>query len=177
MEGRLSRDLFARHLLALQGVYEALEAALERLGHDPRIGAFCLPALWRRASIEADLDFLRGSTWRREAPVEGGVAYADHIRRIAATEPIRLVSHAYVRYLGDLSGGQMLKKMAARQLGLDGHGLSFYEFPAIGDPATFKADFRRRLDDLRLEDGEREGLLDEARTAFHLNAAIFNQLV
>lgn len=40
-----------------------------------------------------------------------------------------------------------------------------------------KSDLRRRLDGMALAEGEQEGLLDEARTAFRLNAAIFSDLV
>ena len=175
--GTLDRDTYSRHLLALHGVYAALEAALDRRLTDGRLDAFHLPALWRRAAIEDDLEFLRGEGWRREQPVSASKVYAAHIGAIDDTQPIRLVSHAYVRYLGDLSGGQMLKRMAAKVLQLNGNGLRFYEFPAIGDAAAFKADFRRRLDDLVLAEGEPEALLDEARTAFRLNAMIFEQLV
>jgi heme oxygenase (biliverdin-producing, ferredoxin) len=176
VEGRLDRLVFSRHLRALHDVYEALEGALDRTWDDPRIASFHLPALWRRAAIATDLAFFRGPGWRSEQPVPAAAEYAAHLRAVEASQPIRLISHAYVRYLGDLSGGQMLKKLAARQLGLDGHGLAFYEFPEIADAAAFKADFRRRLDALALAAGESDALLAEARAAFALNAAIFEQL-
>ena len=131
VRGGLDRDMFSRHMLALHGVYAALEDAFERLKDEPRLGAFVLPQLWRRLALERDLDFLRGPHWRSEEPVAAARAYADRLRWIEENQPIRLVSHSYVRYLGDLSGGQMLKGLAARQLELDGDGLRFYEFPAI----------------------------------------------
>jgi len=177
VDGTLDRDTYSKHLLALHGVYDTLEAAIERGRGDPRIGRFVLPELWRTAALEADLAFLRGPAWRGEAPVAAAHAYVERLRSIEEEQPIRLVSHSYVRYLGDLSGGQMLKKMAKRILALDGDGLRFYEFPAIADPGAFKADYRRRLDEIALVDGEREALLDEARTAFRLNAAIFAELL
>lgn len=177
VRGGLNRETFSRHLLALHGVYAALEDAFDRLKDDPRLGAFSLPQLWRRVALERDLDFLRGPRWPSEEPVPASKAYATRLREIESAQPIRLVSHSYVRYLGDLSGGQMLKGLAARQLDLDGDGLRFYEFPAIPEPGAFKAEYRRRLDELVLADGEREAVVDEARTAFQLNAIIFDQLV
>jgi heme oxygenase len=176
VNGRLDRDTYSRHLLALHSVYTALEDGLERRREDRRVGAFFLPELWRRSALTTDLTFLRGPEWVNETPISSARLYAGHLAEIEETIPIRLVAHAYVRYLGDLSGGQMLKRMAARCLGLNGAGLSFYEFPEISDPPAFKADFRRRLDELSLDDGEREGLLDEATTAFKLNGAIFDEL-
>jgi len=177
VDGTLDRDAYSRHLLALHGVYATLEDALERRRGDPRLGEFVLPELWRAAAIASDLAFLRGPDWAGEEPVPAARDYALRLDALDRGEPIRLVSHAYVRYLGDLSGGQVLKKMAARILALDGDGLRFYEFPAIADANAFKAEYRRRLDALALADGEREALLDEAREAFRLNAAIFAQLV
>jgi len=177
MNGTLDRDTYSRHLLALHGVYQALEGAIERHRDDPRLGHFFLPELWRTRALEEDLGFLRGAGWQTEEPVPAARAYAQHLAAIERKAPIRLVSHSYVRYLGDLSGGQMLKKMAARVLSLDGEGLHFYEFPAIADPTAFKTDYRRRLDELPLADREREALLDEARAAFRMNAEIFAQLI
>ena len=177
VRGRLDLPLHVRHMVALHAVYAALEDALERRRDDPRLGAFALPQLWRRLAIERDLDFLRGPAWQGERPVPAAEAYAARLREIEATEPILLVSHSYVRYLGDLSGGQVLRKLASEQLDLIGDGLRFYEFPAIPDPPAFKAEYRRRLDALELTDGERETVVAEARTAFRLNAANFDDLV
>jgi len=177
MQGRLDRDTYARHLLALHPVYTALEAAMEGLRDAPRLAGFYFPALWRSASLAADLRHLRGPDWNREEPVPSASRYAEHLREIAERAPISLVAHCYVRYLGDLSGGQVLRKMAKLHFGLDGEGSSFYEFPEIGDVSAFKDEFRRRLDELPLRDGEREALLEEARTAFSLNASIFDELV
>jgi len=177
VQGRLDRPLHARHLRALHGVYARLEEELERRKEDPRLGAFAMPQLWRRVALERDLDFLRGPAWRTEPPVPAATAYAERLQEIAAAQPVRLVSHSYVRYLGDLSGGQVLRRLAAQHLDLDGDGLRFYEFPAIPDPPAFKAEYRRRLDELALVDGEREAVVEEARTAFALNAEIFRQLV
>jgi len=176
MNGGLDRDTHSRHLLALQTIYTALEDGLESLKDDPRLAAFHLPALWRRAALQADLEYLRGPRWHDEAPVPAARTYAEHLRALTTDRPLRLVSHAYVRYMGDLSGGQVLRRMAARQLGLSGDGVRFYEFPEISDVGAFKSDFRRRLDELPLVDGEREALLNEARSAFHLNAVMFAEL-
>ena len=176
MNGGLDRDTYSRHLLALHGIYGTLEAALESFKDDARLAAFHLPAVWRRAALEADLEYLRGPRWHDEAPVPSARTYAEHLRALTTDRPLRLVSHAYVRYMGDLSGGQVLKRLAERKLGLSGDGVRFYEFPQIGNVPAFKADFRRRLDELPLVDGERKALLNEARNAFHLNAVMFAEL-
>src|SRR5207237_3072297 len=56
------------------------------------------------------------------------------------------ISHAYTRYLGDLSGGQIIKKILARSLALPPEALSFYEFPEIADIRRFKDAYRDVLE-------------------------------
>jgi heme oxygenase len=85
-----------------------------------------------------------------------------------------LVAHAYVRYLGDLSGGQALRKVVGRGLGLSGsEGLSFYDFPGIADPDGFKSRFRESLDGMALAPELENRVVTEARDAFGLNVTLF----
>ena len=51
-----------------------------------------------------------------------------------AADAPRLIAHAYVRYLGDLSGGRIVGRILARSPGLGPEALSFYDFPGIADP-------------------------------------------
>ena len=66
--------------------------------------------------------------------IAGGERYADRLAAAAEGDGGRLVAHAYVRYFGDLSGGQILKKLLGTALNLPPEALSFYEFPGIADP-------------------------------------------
>jgi len=45
---------------------------------------------------------------------------------------------SYTRYIGDLSGGQILKGIAQRSIS-DGQGTAFYEFKDIPNEKQFKA--------------------------------------
>jgi heme oxygenase len=70
-------------------------------------------------------------------------ATSDYIQRlefIAQKEPLLLLSHAYTRYLGDLSGGKILARVAKRALNLqkDDSGLRFYQFDEIPSAKLFK---------------------------------------
>ena len=47
------------------------------------------------------------------------------VLEIAKEEPYLLIAHHYTRYLGDLSGGQILKNIAQKALNLDQQGLAF----------------------------------------------------
>ena len=68
-------------------------------------------------SLERDLDFLHGPAWRSQLGITAACQdYLYHLQHLSVADPERLVAHAYVRYLGDLSGGQQLKGIVARSL-------------------------------------------------------------
>jgi len=80
------------------------------------------------------------------------------------------VAHAYTRYLGDLSGGQVLGKITQKSLGLSGpEGLSFFSFPGVTSPNRFKQLYRGRMNAIELTAAERAAVLQEAVAAFELN--------
>lgn len=62
--------------------------------------------------------------------------YIVRINTIAnSADPSALLAHSYVRYLGDLSGGQFIRRVVAKAYGLDeasGLGVEFYEFKELG---------------------------------------------
>ena len=67
------------------------------------------------------------------APVHAYVSHLRYLASSAATAP-SLLAHAYVRYLGDLSGGQVIRGRIKRAYGLKGDdGIRFFLFPREGE--------------------------------------------
>jgi heme oxygenase len=126
------------------------------------------------------LAHLIGDDWReRIEAVPATAAYAARIREIAEEGWVAgLVAHHYTRYLGDLSGGQMIAKRVAKQHGLDREGIAFYDFSELGSLVDFKNEYRVALDALGagLDDEERARMLDEVRAAYAFNTAVFIDL-
>jgi heme oxygenase len=105
--------------------------------------------------------------WRRSATL---LAFVRTHRKC----PELLIAHAYTRYLGDLSGGQILRRIAAYALRLEGPaGLRFYEFSQIPNIEEFKHQFRQRLDELPLAESMLSAVVAEAVQAFTYSGAIF----
>jgi heme oxygenase len=168
LHGRASRDGYVLMLRNFLPVYQALEQRLERHAGSPAVGPIARPELARAAAIEADLASL--SAAMSALPVlPATVNYVDAIVRAADGDGGRLIAHAYARYLGDLSGGQILKKLLVRSLDLPPGALSFYEFPDIGDIAAFKAEYRAAIDRAGDEIGDFEAVVEEGAKAFQLN--------
>jgi heme oxygenase (biliverdin-producing, ferredoxin) len=177
--GRLGVDAYARYTEQLWFVYEALEAGAERLASDPVAGPFIRPELFRLASLARDLTHLRGAGWRTGlSALPATAAYAARVRECAERWPAGYVAHHYTRYLGDLSGGQIIRDKAERTWGFErkGDGVRFYVFEKIGNPAAFKRGYRKLLDGVRADDLEKQRIASECKRAFALNTAVFRAL-
>ncbi|MEU3779007.1 biliverdin-producing heme oxygenase [Streptomyces sp900129855] len=177
--GRLGVDAYTRYTEQLWFVYEALEAGAEGLASDPVAGPFIRPELFRLGSLARDLAHLRGAGWRTGlSALPATEAYAARVRECAERWPGGYIAHHYTRYLGDLSGGQIIRDRAKRTWGFErrGDGVRFYVFEGIGNPAAFKRGYRRLLDGVRADDLEKQRIVSECRRAFALNTAVFRAL-
>ncbi|MFC8290766.1 heme oxygenase (biliverdin-producing) [Streptomyces sp. NPDC057242] len=177
--GRLGVDAYARYTEQLWFVYRALEEGAEALRGDPVAGPFIQPELFRTAALEQDLAHLRGPGWQDGvSPLPATTAYAERVAECARDWPAGYVAHHYTRYLGDLSGGQIIRDRAERTWGFarKGDGVRFYVFEEISNPAAFKRAYRELLDGVNADDLEKQRIVDECKRAFAFNSAVFHQL-
>lgn len=164
--------LVAQHFF----IYEALEAAVDRVKDDPIAAPFLRDELTRLPALEADLAFLLGPDWREQiSPLPSTREYVDRINGVGDWAG-GLVAHHYTRYLGDLSGGLFIGKVMARRFGFEDEGVSFYVFDRIPDPAAFKDEYREQLDAAPWDEVERERVIDEVLQAYAYNTALFHDL-
>ncbi|MFO1035468.1 MAG: biliverdin-producing heme oxygenase [Geminicoccaceae bacterium] len=163
LRGRASRKAYLHYLSCLQPVYEALERGLERTDFVD----LAARELRRSTAIAADLEVL-GASWR-PVVLPAARAYATRISWLSRTHPARLAAHSYVRYMGDLSGGRVMRGLLEKTLLLQRSELAFHEFPEIPDPATFKNNYRGLLDRVGRSAERPSTILDEAQLAFRYN--------
>jgi heme oxygenase len=176
LDGRLDLCAYARYTAQLWHVYRALESAPPA---DALIEPFVRPELLRRAALEQDLAFLLGPDWELStSPLPTTIAYVGRIREVTSTWPGGYLAHHYTRYLGDLSGGQVVRAMAERAWGFahKGDGVRFYVFDQIGNPAAFKRDYRAALNALPVDEVEQQRIIDECKRAFRSNIAMVDEL-
>jgi heme oxygenase (biliverdin-producing, ferredoxin) len=178
LKGVVEKTSYRKLVANLYFVYSAMEEEMERHQNHPILSKINFPQLNRKKSLEQDLSFYYGSNWREQvAPSSAGTAYVEHIRKISATQPELLVAHSYTRYLGDLSGGQILKKIAQQAMNLsDGQGTAFYEFQEISDEKAFKREYRQALDELSVDEATADRIVDEANATFAMNMKLFQEL-
>lgn len=170
LRGQADRAGYGLLLRNLLPVYQALEAGLERHRATPGVGLLAEPAVFRARAIVRDLDHLYLDDWCEGLPVlPSAERYRAAVADAARGDGIRLIAHAYVRYLGDLSGGRMMRGLVARSLRLPDEALGFYAFPDIADPDRFKGDYRRAIDRAGRVIGDAGAVVEEAARAFRLN--------
>eukprot|EP00551_Chaetoceros_affinis_P010466 CAMPEP_0203665378 /NCGR_PEP_ID=MMETSP0090-20130426/2593_1 /ASSEMBLY_ACC=CAM_ASM_001088 /TAXON_ID=426623 /ORGANISM="Chaetoceros affinis, Strain CCMP159" /LENGTH=826 /DNA_ID=CAMNT_0050528899 /DNA_START=169 /DNA_END=2646 /DNA_ORIENTATION=- len=214
IKGNIQLPLYIKLLSNLYWVYKTLECELDKFA-PTSFPTLHKVELYRMESLQDDLEFFctgldfdvdvdndenanaNAEIERKIPPSQATKDYMHRIEYIAKVEPLLLLSHAYTRYLGDLSGGKVLARVAKRALNLGGSksseegkgtdkgsststvcdGLSFYHFSKIASAKIFKDEYRQSLDNLDFLTVEQiERLVAEANVAFVLNMRIFEEL-
>jgi heme oxygenase len=164
MKGDLPSEAYFDYLAQLAPIYESIEKWNGKLPFfDRRLDRF--------ERIIADLEYIGTRVVLNET-----IKYVRHINKlIQKKDEVRLLAHHYVRYLGDLSGGQAIGTLVARNLSIPPNFLSFYDFDDIGDRVRYKETYRENLDTL-IAPEDYPKFIDEAILAFDYTREIFSAL-
>lgn len=164
----LSQNEYVQYLADLKFVYECLEEGMRVNLGTPTIKALYDEKLCRTKMLEADLKSFQAESCR---PTDAAKDYIRHLKELSKNAPILLLAHAYVRYMGDLSGGRMMKKFVETLF--PGEHTAFYNFDELlGSNALgakyveYKNDWKGRLDKFNFSDKEKLDLIEEARKGF-----------
>jgi len=177
LRGQLNRAGYCALLRTLHAIYAALEAGIQQHNEHTDLRRLHCESMFRAAPLADDLARLHGQNWATDiALVPAAIAYVQHLN--ATTVPLMFAAHAYVRYLGDLSGGQMLARVVVKSLQLaHNEGVCFYDFGPEDTVKRLAQEFRAGLDLLAEGEGENgQAVVDEARAAFVRHRDLFEQL-
>jgi heme oxygenase len=165
MQGDLPSEAYFDYIGQLAPIYEAIEkwSSTKLPFFDRRLDRF--------ERIIADLEYV-GTRVVCDETIE----YVKHIKKIIKSrDEVRLLAHHYTRYLGDLSGGQAIGALVARNLSIPPNFLSFYDFDDIGDRIRYKETYRENLDTV-VDPKDHQKFIDEVILAFEYNKKIFDAL-
>ena len=178
LRGVVSEESYKQLVANFYFIYRAMEEEVDKLSEHPIVGKVHSKLLNRTEPLSRDLRYYYGPNWRALiAPSEACQRYVNRIREVAEDDAELLVGHHYTRYLGDLSGGQILKGIAEKAMDLkEGEGLHFYEFEGITDKKGFKTSYRTALDTLPINQSQANAIINEANYAFRLNMYMFDEL-
>ena len=174
LAGVVSKESYKQLIADFYFIYTALEEQVDKFKDDPFIAPIAFDELKRVPALEKDCEFYWGENWRNTiSPTDACKNYVKRLKKINAKF---LVGHHYTRYLGDLSGGQILRNIANKSMNLNGEGLAFYEFEGIPNPGNFKNRYRTALDNLPITWSDGELIINEANYAFKLNMDVFDEI-
>lgn len=164
LKGELTREAYCNYLAQLAPIYETLESWLDTK----------LPLFDRRLDrferIMSDIDSMCGV----QIVLDETIEYTQHLKELVKKkDEVRFLAHHYVRYLGDLSGGQAVAALVMRNMSIPPNFLSFYEFDQIKDKVRYKESYRDNLDSLELSQEETEAFIAEVLIAFKHHQKIF----
>lgn len=177
LRGQCSEKAYIHYLWALRKIYSALECAMTENKNDEHVSRIYVPELFRSDALNIDCQ-----NWNPSSEIEttqllneNVQAYTGTIQNLSETKPGLLVAHAYVRYLGDLAGGQTIGKQLREHFD-QSKSLEFYQY-ANADVNAMKTLYRERLDEIGgLHGISTPELCAEAQNAFRLNENVFSAL-
>lgn len=191
LKGEINADEYGRYINSLYFVYKYMEELLEQYKEHQVVKIIHFPLeLNRRESIEKDLEYFYGQERIAELTDPESMTpavqkYVQAMKDACAKSPALLIAHSYSRYLGDLSGGQILaKRLKKAVLKLDENdgswdtteGLNFYLFNNLGNQTDFKNFYRERLNAAKVDQNTRDLIVAEAVNSFELNIALFDEI-
>lgn len=177
LAGRLSRRGYALLLRSLHVVYASLESGLAKQSAHPLVRPILEPALRRADALASDLGFFGGANWADTLDVmPAAQRLAARMSRSDSQQAARLVAHAYVRYLGDLSGGQIMRRAVARGVDVRAGGTAFYDFGDAARVQQLAQALRSGLAAVPDIDGAHAVIVEEAIESFRLHGELFAEL-
>lgn len=173
LEERATPTQLVALLRALAPAYALMEERISELAAGLGVADAPWHALARRTALDQDLALL--GTAAPTPPSVAAARWLDRLEQLAASSPHRFMAHVYVRYGGDLSGGQQLAPCANGILRR--HGLPALSFWVFDQPAAeLKQALHGAFERFVLTERDEEQLLDEAEVAFRATQSLLAEL-
>lgn len=163
LSGKLPTPLYTEYLKQLLPVYQAIKTCAEKLNC---ANMLLLADIDRVPPLQHDLQQLGAEPTHTLSN-----HYAESICQIQQVD--LLIAHYYVRYLGDLHGGQIIAKILHQKYQLPKSTLHFYTFP--GNTQTWIANVRSAIN-THTPNLKQTDIMDEAKLAFQQNIDLMKSI-
>ena len=184
LQGRVSKTLYLVYLFSLREIYACLENHLKTLSARHPFATFDLEKLYRFDALHQDIDVLKSKLNVKEVAslqkhaLELSQNYLKRLNRLEKQNPVHLLAHAYLRYMGDLSGGQILRKTLLKKY--NGQlPVQFYCFDQIQkeDIHVYKSNFNNALSGIQLSNSQEQAFIGETQLGFRMTGELFDGLI
>ncbi len=175
MGGDWSPLAFVEWQRALHPVYTSLEEIMIANRKDPSLHIFDHRKLDRRDKIFNDLATYGVDPITSPSPLPAVANYIAAVKD-AGSSPNRIMAYHYTRYMGDMIGGQVIARTLMEKYNMPKESLTCYDFTGIGDLYHYRKTYKILIDLVPWSDEERLGFIEEVKTAYEVNAALFHEL-
>jgi len=185
-----SPDLYGEALSLFYPIFAKIEDIIEVHKEHEQIGKVhpLLDLIRRAPRFQKDMEFYLTSDRRKELEqmVQSGEnpvmeEYLQHLDRISKEEPVLILAYIYHEYAGILAGGQIIKKIVQKALGLSKESDDGVQCFCMSDktiaPKIVMARIKKILnEDIALAEGQRQRVVDEGVEVFRRNNALVNTI-
>ena len=176
LRGAITQGEYVSLLHNLAGVYGALETELQLHADNFVLRHISWRSLRRLPALRHDISILSPDGVLPELD-DSTKEYIAHLHTLSRESPELLFAHGYLRYLGDLYGGQIIKRLMEKTFRPEFHGaLTFYEFEGIPDLSAFKLRFHQAIDELPVSSDLADRLVSEVQRGYKFHVKIFSGL-
>jgi heme oxygenase len=178
MSGKINPEIYAIYLYNQHQCYNMLEALAmsEGIFDD-------MPELRRAPAIKADFDELWTYNWQ-PVKMESTSKYLEHINKNLMDNPEKIAAHIYVRHMGDLSGGQMIKRKIPGQgkyyqfniRYVEGRNQPYKNIKELKEALRLKVDSYQKYSDRSTLTENVNNVVYEARICFGFATDLFKEM-
>lgn len=168
IDGNFDRIEYRSYLIELCHIYTCLEKRLHQRSFHPVIKNITHSALFRKDNLNSDIEQCQRTHFykcKRDL-----ITTSNFCKNIEECSIPGLVAHAWVRYFGDLSGGQSIAKIVRKK----GLPTLFYKF-SIDNLAEFKEDYCNAMNAIPLQ--YHDEIVEGALVAFRYNIELLKVCV
>ena len=178
LKKQVSREAYTLYIRNLHLIYLGLEKPFKPSSDGLRtVSPFLNRMIKRSEPLAQDLYNLTGNNdWQNLPLLQSSLSYRKDIDQLRTHDPVALLGHIYVRYLGDMNGGQVLYKLLSGTLGLPEEALNFYQYPAIHEIISFRQAYRELFNAVRLDASQRRKVIETAIKAFEFNIDLSEEI-
>lgn len=170
--GSLPLESYAKYLLALRSVYSTMEDRIRLYRDSKIISAIFDPRLERFKQISADIKSLTSERILPKAVID---IVREYVYLIKQANEVELAAHHYIRYLGDLSGGQAIKKILERSYGLSESQTNFYNFDI--DPKQYRDSYKEALNMIIVTDEQKMEFANTVSKVYNITTKMLNAIM
>jgi heme oxygenase len=171
--------LWAEAIAEFYVVFKTIEEGLIRCKDHAHVGPLleAVGGAFRTKAFERDLQFYLGDDWKSHVSSSTyAKEYCSRIEYVIANEPTLLVAYVHSMYLALLAGGQIIKRIVKKTLGLtDEQGLDLFNFDAV-ERTELRRSIKATIDGLQLSRQQKDAIIEEKIRVFRMNNAIANNI-